>query len=169
MTILGSIVLAAAIAAPADGQQSSPRGNASRPERISPSPEPDLQPPHPIAPTGDCSRVVVWAPQTERRPRGTFSAFKTRDLSFKTRLNDVEEGAHLVTFSVFTPKGHLYQEIRVMAQAESTSGEATVSGRFPVGGTTIATNGLFGRWTVVPHFDGSPLPCAGASAFTITE
>jgi hypothetical protein len=168
MTILGTVVLAAAIAAPAEGQQNSPQGNASRPERISPSPEPDLPPPDPNVPGSVCGKVVVWAPQTERRARGTFSAFKTRDLSFKVKLQDIEEGAHLVTFRVFTPKGHLYQEIRVVAQAEFV-GEATVSGRFPVGGTAIATNGLFGRWTVVPHFDGSALPCAVASAFTIAE
>jgi hypothetical protein len=167
MTILGSIVLAAAIAAPAEGQQSSPRGNASRPERISPSPEPDLQPPHPIAPTGDCRRVVVWAPQTERRPRATFSATKTLDLTFKMQLGDVEPGAHVVIFSVFTPRGHLYQEVHAVGRVQTE--RLTFSASLPVTGTAIATNSLYGRWSVAPYLDGGTHPCAAATVFTIVE
>jgi hypothetical protein len=140
MTILGSVLLAAAMAAPADAARS----------RV-------------------CGGVVVSSAQRQTAPRGTFSASKTLDLSFQMPLRNVDDDAHLVTFHVYTPKGHLYQEIQVVHRAKTGRRGATISASLPVAGTAIPTNSLYGRWSVVPHFDGSPRPCAAASVFTIAK
>jgi hypothetical protein len=139
MTILGSVLLAAAMAAPADAARS----------RV-------------------CGGVVVSSAQRQTAPRGTFSASKTLDLSFQMPLRNVDDDAHLVTFHVYTPKGHLYQEIQVVHRP-SAGRRAAAKGSLPVAGTAIAANSLYGRWSVVPHLDGSSQPCAAASVFTIAK
>lgn len=39
----------------------------------------------------------------------------------------------------------------------------------PVGGTSIVTSSLYGRWTVTPHLDGSLKPCGPARQFRILQ
>jgi hypothetical protein len=80
-----------------------------------------------------------------------------------------DQAAHVVTFRVFTPNGHLYQEVRVVHRPESSNDEVTLIGSFPVAGTAIATNSLYGRWKVVPYLDRNAVACAAASFFTIAE
>jgi len=103
-----------------------------------------------------CGGIVVSSAQRQGGARGTFSALKTLDLAFQMSLRNPDGDAHLVTFRVFTPKGHLYQEIQVVHRPTSGKRGAAVSGSLPVAGTAIAVNSLYGRWSVVPHLDGSP-------------
>jgi hypothetical protein len=143
--ILGSVVLAVAMAGPAEADQTA-RGKI-------------------------CGAIQVSSPeqQQQQRARGTFSASRTLDLSFRMTLRNLDADAHLVTFRIFTPNGHLYQEIQVVTQAAPGQSGATVSAQIPVAGTAIPTNSLFGRWSVAPHFDDSPRTCAPAAVFTIVE
>ena len=115
-----------------------------------------------------CGGIAVSSPD---RPgvRERFSATKTLDLQFRMRLTNVDGDAHLVTFRIMTPKGHLYQEIQADQPASAGKKVASTSGRLPVAGTAIATSSLYGRWRVVPYLDGSPRPCAAASVFTIVR
>jgi hypothetical protein len=115
-----------------------------------------------------CDRISVSSPDRPR-VRERFSAAKTLDLQFRMRLRNADEDTHVVSFRILTPKGHLYQEIQFLHRAESGRRAASISGRLPVAGTAIATSSLYGRWRVVPYFDGSPRPCAAASVFAIVK
>jgi hypothetical protein len=78
---------------------------------------------------------------------------------------------------VYTPQGHLYQEIPIAFLGDEVTRAATgraggkkrapLAVRLPVGGTSIANASLYGEWKVVPHLDGNPKPCGAATAFTI--
>ena len=115
-----------------------------------------------------CGGILVSSPERPRARR-TFSARKTLDLTFRMQLRNPDDDAHLVRFRIFTPKGHLYQEIQVVHRAKAGKRVATLSGRLPVAGTAIATNSLYGRWRVVPYLDDSPRPCGAAAAFTVVK
>ena len=121
-----------------------------------------------ISPGRVCGGISVSSPD---RPgvRERFSATKTLDLQFRMRLGNADGDAHAVSFRILTPKGHLYQEIQVAHREAAGRRAGIVSGRLPVAGTAIATSSLYGRWRVVPYFDGSPRPCAAASVFTIVK
>jgi hypothetical protein len=134
------LMLAAAMAAPAHAE---PRGRA-------------------------CGSISVSSPDRPRA-RERFSATKTVDLQFRMRLRDADEDRHLISLRIFTPNGHLYQEIQVVHRAESGRRVSSISARLPVAGTAIATSSLYGRWRVVPYFDDGPRPCAPASVFTIVR
>ena len=165
MTILGSIVLAAALAAPSQAQRNAPKAAPEPPKAEQNSPAE----PSEGASGGPCGTIAVSSAQPMLRG-GVYSASKTLDISFKMVLGEVEEGAHLVTFRVFTPKGHLYQEIRVQHRRHPEGRRnAILSASFPVAGTAIHTNSIYGVWSVVPHLDDSPEPCAAATAFKISQ
>lgn len=115
-----------------------------------------------------CGAIVVTSPD-QPRSRVSFSARKTLDLQFRMRLGVRDENAHVVRFRVLTPKGRLYQEIQVAHDATSGKKVASIAGRLPVAGTAIATSSLYGRWRVVPYFDGGAQPCAAAAVFTIVK
>jgi hypothetical protein len=119
-------------------------------------------------PGRSCGGISVSSP-AQPRARGRFSARKTLDVLFRLRLRNADEDAHVVTFRVLTPKGHLYQEIQVAHRAETGRRVSAISTRLPVAGTAIATSSLFGRWRVVPYLDDGPRPCGAASVFTIVE
>lgn len=42
-----------------------------------------------------------------------------------------------------------------------------VSALFPVAGTLITTNSLYGRWQVEPHLDGAAAPCGPSGTFAL--
>ena len=117
-----------------------------------------------------CGSIEVSSPDRPRA-RERFSAAKTLDLRFEMRLrnrDDDDEGPHVVTFRVLTPKGHLYQEIQ--ADRPRTGRRVSrVAARLPVAGTFITTNSLYGRWRVVPHLDDDPEACAAGAVFRIVE
>ena len=115
-----------------------------------------------------CGAVSV---SVAERPRAQepFSVRKTADLQFRMRLRTRDEEAHVVNFRVFTPEGHLYQELLVVQRPEETDRVTRVSARLPVAGTFIATSSLYGRWRVVPYVDDDAEPCNAASVFTIVR
>lgn len=115
-----------------------------------------------------CGAIVVTSPD-QPRARLSFSARKTLDLQFRMRLGSRDDDAHVVRFRVLTPKGRLYQEIKVAHQGTSGKKVASIAGRLPVAGTTIATSSLYGRWRVVPYFDDGTRPCTAAAVFTIVK
>jgi hypothetical protein len=142
---------------------------AAPPER-----PPSSRPTEPV--TGQCGPVVVSSSQAPKA-RGKFSARKILDVELAAVLRKRMTGQHVLNLRVYTPKGHLYQELSVPFDAGHPSGvaEAAARGkkqprlaaRLPVGGTSISTASLYGRWKVVPHLDGSLKPCGAATAFSI--
>jgi hypothetical protein len=117
-----------------------------------------------------CGAIVVSSPDRPR-VRDGFSARKTLDLQFRMRLSNSDEEAHVVSFRIYTPTAHLYQEIQVAHRADARKGRrvASISAGLPVAGTAIATSSLYGRWRVVPYIDDSPRPCAAAAVFSIVK
>lgn len=122
---------------------------------------------------GNCAPVTVSSPQAPRA-RLRFSAARALDLKFHLRVRRGIEGPHTLTLKVYTPSGHLYQELRVPFRAESAmrkrgSRGTMLAASLPVAGTAITASGLFGRWRVEPHLDGSLRPCGSATRFQITR
>lgn len=124
-----------------------------------------------------------------------FSATDVIDLELRVLLSPRIVGDHLLRLRLFTPSGHLYQELTVPFTTDSTSrserkvagyprpmkvrrakpgtfaGNAvnTISIYFPVGGTSIVTNSLYGKWTIEAFVDDSASPCSHPTSFTITQ
>ena len=147
-----------------------------------------------VRPTGEC-RVVeftpVFAVETEpgaakaRRARRRmarwrrFSAARTLDLQFGVRVRRRVGTDARLELRLYTPRGHLYQTLRVETPAAPEGrppwGSYTRLRRLlqprtatlPVAGTAIMNHALYGRWTVEPHLDGSPTPCSRAQRFWI--
>jgi hypothetical protein len=125
-------------------------------------------------PTGTCAAAAVSAPG---RPNGrtTYSARKVVDLELAVRPRGRLVGAHTVHFKVYTPNGYLYQDLSARFDVEDATAGARprqprrlrVGVRLPVGGTSITTNSLYGKWRVVPFLDDETRPCASATVFRI--
>jgi len=142
-----------------------------------------------------CVTILVASP--EETPNGSFgtsfSATKTTDLSFSVVFAKGFTGEHLVELRFSTPRGFLYQSMTVPAViGGSASGTRNVPGYphpvrvksgpkfsykgstlwkvdapFPVGGTEIGRNSLYGTWKAQAYLDGSPNPCGAATTFRI--
>jgi len=115
-----------------------------------------------------CSVVTVVSPETPKAKGRRFSAGTILDVEFRTSVSRKVDGSHRLRFLVFTPKGHLYQELSVPFVANAT-GRTPVATRLPVGGTSITTSSLYGKWRVEPHLDDSRKPCVAATRFTISR
>lgn len=61
---------------------------------------------------GQCVGVVVSSPEAPNR-RVSFSATKIVDLQFGALLRSRISGEHVLNLKVYTPKGHLYQQLDV--------------------------------------------------------
>jgi hypothetical protein len=129
------------------------------------------------APSRACTAAHVTAPGFPKL-RQKFSARKILDLQFEARGSRRVEGPHVLHFKVFTPRGHLYQDIAVPFSVDPASATRTgqakpsrnpIRARLPVAGTSIANNSLYGRWRVVPYLDDSIRPCAAATTFRIVR
>ena len=146
-------------------------------------------------PASPCVAILVASSEeTPKNGWGTkFSATKTTDLTFTVLFLQGFTGEHIVELRVFTPRGFLYQSMSVPAAvAGLASGTRTVSGYphpvpvkassrfayqgstlwkvdvpFPVGGTEIGRNSLYGTWKAQAYLDGSPNPCGAATTFRI--
>ncbi len=142
-----------------------------------------------------CAAILIAS--AEETPNGNFgtafSATKTTDLTFSVAFQRGFTGEHLVELRIFTPRGFLYQSMTVPAVIGGTgSGTRTVQGYphplrvksgpkfsykgntlwkvdvpFPVGGTEIGRNSLYGTWKVQAYLDGSQDPCGAATTFGI--
>jgi hypothetical protein len=115
-----------------------------------------------------CEPIKVSSPD-QPRARARYSAAKTLDLQFRLRLRNTDEERHLVSLRVFTPRGHLYQEVQLLHRGVQGRPVSDLSAELPVAGTAIATNGLFGSWRVEPYLDGGGRPCAVPTTFTIVR
>ena len=67
-----------------------------------------------------CGAIAVSVAERPRA-RAPFSVRKTLDLQFRMRVRTRDEEAHVVSFRVFTPKGHLYQQIQAPREVEDES------------------------------------------------
>ena len=108
-----------------------------------------------------------------RAPR--YSAAKVDDLEITATIAPQVRGGHRLALKVFTPRGHLYQTLRVPFTASSLpargprppSRTQEVSARLPVSGTLIVTSSLYGRWSVVPYLGADGDACGRPLAFWV--
>ena len=134
---------------------------AKGPAPVAPKPEPAVR---------VCQAVAVTSPEAPGQKRPLFSSTRIMDLEFRVAVKRRVEGFHSVRFKLYTPNGHLYQELSVPFNAGGKKGDAPqVAARLPVAGTSITTSSLFGRWRVEPHLDGDLTPCGAATRFWSTE
>ena len=126
----------------------------------------------------------------------SFHASRTTDLTLGVALPSSLQGEHEVELRLYTPSGHLYQSIRVpvAAPGASTGTNRTVKdypmavrqvvlkpvkylGRsvytvevpFPVGGTLISSNSLYGKWRIEALLDSEKEPCGKPASIQIEE
>lgn len=119
----------------------------------------------------------------------SFSATRILDLELQVIFPEGPTAVDRVEIVVRTPRGHLYQRIMVpIAAGEAKGRTRSVNGyphplpvkglqpiigaggarrlgvviRFPVAGTSIIKNGLYGRWRIEAHAGGRPEACAKA-------
>jgi hypothetical protein len=59
-----------------------------------------------------CLAVAVSSPEAPKK-RGAFSATQILDLQFGALLRKRVTGEHVINLKVYTPKGHLYQQLDV--------------------------------------------------------
>lgn len=100
----------------------------------------------------------------------TFRASEILDLRFLVLL-PARRGIEDVEVKLFTPKGHLYQALRIPV-GKSPSPRPRAFFRWatellPVAGTTIVTSSLYGRWKAEAYLDGATTPCGRARHFTL--
>ena len=141
-----------------------------------------------------CYAINVGTPDTEQsdapdnRPRRAarrapeFSASQILDLEFQVLFPPSLKGTHQLELRVMTPKGHLYQSLSVPFSGQNVSedeghqsrGRRTRQSRtlaakatLPVGGTTIVTSSLYGKWSVEAYLDGAQKTCAPPQSFVI--
>jgi hypothetical protein len=127
---------------------------------------------------GVCQSVWVTAPgygkpaPRTRKPLN-FSASDVVDLEFQVVVSAAAPAA--LDLKVFTPKGHLYQELSLSStNAGPVSSNPTrrpryrtLTATFPVAGTTIVNSSLYGTWRVEAFFAGERAACAKPRAFVI--
>lgn len=140
-------------------------------------------------PDGDTKAIRAQPTDTVVRPNHWTKgkrppAWKARDvadlefvlLSTPTRPSEKRP----LELRVFTPSGHLYQSLPVATSAPQTAsnlgplrpppprpkGEGVVV-KLPVAGTSVTQRGLYGRWTVAPHFEGEVRACGDAVVFEL--
>lgn len=146
-------------------------------------------PPPPVP----CALVQVSDPGSRVGPANRFSATKVTDLVFTTRFAGKLSGEHVLELKVFAPSGSLYQSLavpiaqpgklpekrpvkgypypkqevapRLVGRGDTAVHEVDVS--FPVGGTLITQNGLYGTWKVEPYVDYERRPCGPPATFEI--
>ncbi|HYN01339.1 MAG TPA: hypothetical protein VE359_02730 [Vicinamibacteria bacterium] len=124
-----------------------------------------------------CSAVLVLAVD----PRGreyAFGAASARGVSHLVMRAARADDRPLV-FDVFTPRGQLYQALLASSPLpeklvrRSTSGLGRHSKRrfkeakLALAGSSIPLASIYGRWRVVPRFEGESEACGAARAFLI--
>ena len=122
------------------------------------------------------------------RRRHIFSATKILDLEFHVIFFGSATGKHALDLKVYTPQGHLYQNISTPIVLGPPDEQNTESGpvrsawrkrrrkkfqkvtvRFPVAGTSIVTHSLYGRWRVEAFLDHERAACSRPRAFYIRQ
>ncbi len=138
--------------------------------------------------SGDISPWLSSAP--------SFSALDISDVIFEVTAAGEYEGDSVLELKIATPNGHLYQVLTAPVSSsqskatrvsrvvgypyplqvqhlESTTAGATagspVTLRFPVGGTLIVRNSLYGLWEVRAYLDGIEASCGDPARFTLVQ
>jgi hypothetical protein len=145
-------------------------------------------------PIVDCSAILVSSAEegSKNVPSPKFAATRTTDLTFSVLFPQLS-GVHLLELHVFLPTGHLYRKLfvpvadredlvslpgfpkpvrRTVPQPARLAGSAKakkVDVPFPVAGTPILNNSLYGTWSVVPYVDSDDTPCGSARKFELVE
>lgn len=117
-----------------------------------------------------------------RRPPTAISAATTDDVTVAVVLPFPLSEERVLRLEYLTPRGHRYQVVaaplsgtpklvhlpgyprpipaRVPARVQVDGRPASrVEFSFPVGGTSITANSLYGTWQVVPYLDDEERPC----------
>jgi hypothetical protein len=126
-------------------------------------------------PPAACSvRVLAVDPQGTLVSMRAASGSLTPAVVFRGRAARVPEGAPPLVFDVFDPRGERYRVLlgRPSGRPATVNGEPsrpgrTVEARMAVAATSIQWTSLYGRWRVVPRFEGHDSACGRAQAFTI--
>lgn len=144
-----------------------------------------------------CARIVFSSPEeTPGTFSDHFSATHTVDMTVSILFNPRDmKTEHVVELRFYTPKGNLYQSIAVPVAAMGKQPEtrmladyprakaqvvptivvkkdvkyAKADFPFPVGGTLIVSNSLYGQWRVEAYVDGEAAPCGAPAYFYIYE
>jgi hypothetical protein len=126
-------------------------------------------------PSAACSvRVLAVDPEGRLVLSRTASGSRTPAMVFRGRSARSSEEDPPLVFDVFNPRGQRYQVLLGTAYGRSV----LVNGRPPapggpvqatlaVAGSSIAYTSMYGRWRVVPRFEGQDSPCGRAQPFTI--
>jgi len=118
-----------------------------------------------------------------RRPGAGISAAITDDVTVTVLFPPALRGDHMLTLHFFTPRGHLYQSMNV--PISDTPGLHQVPGyprplpakvpvpmtvnrqpfrgvriTFPVGGTSITENSLYGSWQILAFLNAAKKACS---------
>jgi hypothetical protein len=79
-------------------------------------------------PANSCLSVAVSSAEAPRRRGGTFSATQILDLQFGAVLKSRLQGEHLLSLKVYTPNGHLYQQLDVPFRGGARRAEPAAAG-----------------------------------------
>lgn len=127
---------------------------------------------------------------TGARLSTAIRALVTDDITISVLFSPSMSGDHLLTLNFLTPRGHLYQSMvvpisdtpRVMQVpghphpvTAKVPAQVLVNREpfirvpvvFPVGGTSITANSIYGTWTVVPVLDNAERPCGNTLVLEI--
>ncbi|HPW56735.1 MAG TPA: hypothetical protein PLP31_13465 [Thermoanaerobaculaceae bacterium] len=142
-------------------------------------------------PSTSCALEVMQPGDTRFERRPVFSVSRTLDLVLRTSFPADFRDVRMLELHVTTPRGHLYQALavpvaepgqasvegrvlpdypypvkeRLLLTVVDSTGVArkVVDTPFPVGGTAIVENGLYGRWSVQVYLNhATRVPCATA-------
>jgi hypothetical protein len=124
---------------------------------------------------GACSvRVLAVDPQGRLVPSRTASGSRTPAMVFRGRAGQVPEGDPPLVFDVYNPRGRRYQVLLgtaygrgVLLNGRPRNPGGPVQATLAVAGSSIEWTSMYGRWRVVPRFEGHDSPCGRAQAFTI--
>lgn len=145
-----------------------------------------------------CPRFAISSvEQPEVFDVAKYSAVKTTDIKVHVIFPTEFKEEHVISLKFYTPAGHLYRQIDVPVTAEigregietrrlpnypypvtvavpeirRVAGETVPSIEigFPVGGTSIQSNSLYGMWRVNGMVDGVELRCFRPMNFGIAQ
>lgn len=129
-------------------------------------------------------------------PSSSYSATHIVDLDlnvlFPATMLPTYAGDHVLEVRVYTPDNHLYESLSVPFSADRSAegvkrqipgyplampvrvmgpgrsgGTYQVTVAFPVGGTQVVSNGLYGKWSAEIWVDGQKATCGARPTFTI--
>jgi hypothetical protein len=130
-----------------------------------------------VFPSADaaCS-VTVAAIDAGGRERATrqVSAALVPALVFRAPFAPRRAGAPPLVFDVFNPRGQRYRVLAPTTRGAvslplrgSPRPARTIEARLAVAGSSIAWTSMYGRWRVVPRFEGRDGACGPSTVFTI--